>query len=78
MSAKHCVATVWINDISRKQAVANACLIAAAPELLAALNEIVSKAMNGDWTLPSSFASAARNAIAKADAALIAEERADG
>lgn len=40
MSAKHCVATVWINDISRKQAVANAQLMAAAPDMLAALREV--------------------------------------
>gem|GEM_PF-4827223 len=39
MSPKHCVATVWINDISRKQAVANAMLIATAPEMLAVLRE---------------------------------------
>lgn len=37
MSAKHCLATCWINDIPRKQAAANAVLMAAAPDMLAAL-----------------------------------------
>lgn len=41
MSAKHCVATVWVNDIPRKQGIANARLIAAAPDLLAAVRGIM-------------------------------------
>ena len=37
MTATHCVGHIWINDISREQAAANAVLIAAAPDLLEAL-----------------------------------------
>ena len=43
MSKKHCVATVWINDISRKQACANARLISAAPDLLAACQYLIAQ-----------------------------------
>lgn len=38
-AGKHCIATVWINDLSRKEAVANARLMAASPRLLAALQD---------------------------------------
>lgn len=70
MSAKHCIATVWINDISRKQAVANARLLAASWDLLEACKE----ALGG---LDSEFGQRAtdvnfpllRAAIAKAGAA---------
>jgi len=41
MSEKHCIATVWINDISRKQAVANARLIAEAPVLAESLADML-------------------------------------
>lgn len=56
MSAKHCVATCWINDIPRKQAAANAVLMAAAPDLL----EAILKSDDAHWT------PAMRAAIAKA------------
>lgn len=59
MSAKHCVATCWINDIPRKQAAANAVLMAAAPDLL----EAILKSDDAHWT------PAMRAAIAKATGA---------
>lgn len=70
MSEKHCVATVWINDISRKQAGANARLTAAAPELLAALREMLSdyeEAYGGQLDDEPTVMRQARAALAKAE-----------
>ena len=60
------VSTHFWRDMSDEEAKANACLIAAAPELLEALTEIVAAADGDGWKQLDATFAAARAAIAKA------------